>query len=125
MKQVLELSKKGKYILIGLFLTVIVVATTYFTRNWLLWQKKLEYFKTNKIDSKILDLKYLQRGDYLVKLNLVDSIVEFDLPISFEVKRDKIQIGDSLSKMANSGKCEIFRINNNGNITKVSELKIH
>lgn len=125
MKEVIEISKRNQYILIGLFLTVIVIATTYFTRNWLRWQTELKNFRASKINSRILELKDLNRGNYLMKLNGKESIVEFDLPISFEVKRDKIQVGDSLSKMANSGNCEIFRINDQGYSTKVSELVIY
>ncbi len=60
-----------------------------------------------------------------MKLNIQGTLSEFDLPISFEVRRDGIQVGDSLSKLANSEKCEIYRIENNNVPRKVSELTIY
>lgn len=89
------------------------------------WQEEIKVFKTAKINSKILYLKNLKRGNYLIKLNIEDTIAEFDLPISYEVKRDGIKVGDSLSKLANSEKFEIYRIGNNNSSIKVSELTIY
>ncbi len=121
MKVKIAMSKKSRYTLIGVFCTLILFASFFFSRNWINWQEELKYFKTIKINSGILELKELNRGNCQVKLNVKETVIEFNLPISFEVKRDHIQAGDSLSKNENSGVCEIYRLDQDGKAQKVSE----
>lgn len=125
MKEAIALNKITQFVLLGLFLTIIIGSIFYFVQNWMSWQEEIKVFKTAKINSNILYLKNLNRGNYLIKLNIEDTIAEFDLPISYEVKRDGIKVGDSLSKLANSEKFEIYRIGNNNSSIKVSELTIY
>jgi hypothetical protein len=124
-KEEIPISKRTQLILIGSFIIIVLGTIIFFVNNWLNWQKEMESFKSSEINSRILELKNLNRGNYLVKVNIKNSIREFDLPISFEVKRDNIQVGDSLSKKSGSGRCEIYRKNVNGELSKISDFTIY
>ena len=125
MREKIPISKTTKYILVSIFSSIILIVVLFFTRNWFTWKEELKYFKSIKINSRILELKELNRGNYQVKLGVKDTLIEFALPISFEVKRDNIQVGDSLSKNENSELCEIFRLDRDGKAQMVSEFTIY
>jgi hypothetical protein len=124
MKENIKISKTANRILISIFLLVILSAVIFFTRNWLRWDKEIDSLKAEKINSKIVELKDLQRGSYLIGLKVGSNTIQFSLPIAFEVRRDHIQVGDSLSKPAGSKTCEIFRIQPDGQSVKISEITI-
>ena len=125
MKEEIEISNRTKYVLFGSYLMVIVFAIIYFTNNWLDQQKKMDNFKKSIINARILVLKDLQRGNYLIELKVGNTIKAFSLPIAYEIKRDNIQVGDSLSKQNDTDKFEIFRTDMLGRTVKVSEIILY
>ncbi|OYU94430.1 MAG: hypothetical protein CFE21_15585 [Bacteroidetes bacterium B1(2017)] len=96
----------------------------YFTKNRIEWQDEMQTFKDSKINSRIIGLRDLNRGSYEILLNVKGRVINFDLPIAYEVKMDSIAIGDSLAKDAKNGKFEVFRITDKRNSIKISEITI-
>jgi hypothetical protein len=122
----LNISKKTNYLIIILpFVISVIIIAIYFTKNWIEYQDKIQSFKDSKINSRIIKLKDLNRGNYEIQLNVKDKVMSFDLPIAYEVIKDSIEIGDSLVKDAMNGKFEIYRIKDNSNIEKISESIIN
>ncbi len=48
MREEIKLSKSSIFLLIGIFLTVIAFAVSYFTSNWLDWQDEMTESKSGK-----------------------------------------------------------------------------
>jgi hypothetical protein len=80
----------------------------YCTHRWIEWQDEMLSFKNLQINSKIIGLKDLNRGNYEITFVVKDSVMKFDLPIAFEVRQDSIAIGDSLAKEAQMGASKYF-----------------
>ncbi len=85
----------------------------YCTHRWIEWQDEMLSFKNLQINSKIIGLKDLNRGNYEITFVVKDSVMTFDLPIAYEARQDSIAIGNSLSKEAQNGRFEIFRLDEN------------
>lgn len=125
MKEYWNISKKTNYFILLPFAIAVVIMTIYFTRNWIEWQDEMQSFNDIKINSRIIGLRDLNRGNYEIRLNVDGRVMNFDLPIAFEVKRDSIAIGDSLSKDAMNGRFEVFRIIDKSKVIKISEQIIY
>lgn len=119
------ISKRANIIILVLFLSIIAITAAFFTWKWFQYKEELAKFKSIEINSSILELRDLKRGSYSIELNTAEGLVEFDLPIAYEIRMDGILEGDSLSKKSNSGKCEVFRMNKLGRPYKVSVFNIY
>jgi len=97
----------------------------YCTHRWIEWQDEMLSFKNLQINSKIIGLKDLNRGNYEITCVVKDSVMKFDLPIAYEARQDSIAIGDSLSKEAQNGRFEIFRMNEKEHWRKIYQTTIY
>jgi hypothetical protein len=125
MKEYWNISKKTNYLILLPFVIAVIFTAIYFTKNWIEWKNEKQSFKDTKINSRIIGLRNLNRGNYEIQLNVNGKVMNFDLPIAYEVEKDSIAIGDSLAKESMNGKFEVYRIKDRRNIIKISETTIY
>ena len=87
-------------------------------------QEELNEFRKLNINSRMLELKDLNRGNHLLKIVVNNDTLEFSLPISYDVKKYRVLTGDSISKNANSGKFDIYR-NANSEVYHLTSINFH
>ncbi len=103
MKESIKMLFKYVIVFIALFLILIMFATVFFRNNYLKHEKEITGVIRKEIQGKIKDLKNENRGSYYVAIStLKEDIKIHSLPIAWEIEKYNIQVGDSVSKEANS-----------------------
>ena len=116
----------AKYIifLIALFLISAISAIVFFRDNYIKQTKKITEVIKKEIQGKIKDLKNENRGSYYIEIStMTEEIKVHSLPIAWEIEKYNIQIGDSLSKEADSRIMTFYKFKN-GAYKKCCEYKI-
>ena len=119
MKIPTQIDDRFRYGLLFVYLLVIIIGipiSSHYQR------KEMAHFINTKLNSRIIDLKGIPKGQFVIKLNHQNDTVEFKLPITPNTRLDSFHIGDSLSKNANSGDVDVFRTDQFGYPIKVSEF---
>lgn len=108
-------------VIYGIFGLVVLSATIFFIHKWLSYKNDLIEFQKKEAYGKIVRLKDLTRGIYAIELS--SKIHLPNLRIGWEIEKYNIQVGDSVSKEANS-KMMIFYKFENGVYKKYYEYEI-
>ena len=112
MKQEITISRKVKILTYSVFILIVLVFGILTTNNWNIHQKRLSIFTIQKVNSKIYRLKDLNRGSQEFVFSYNNQLDSVSLPMTFEVKKYNIKVGDSICKEANSRQIMIFRTEN-------------
>ena len=112
MRQGIKILSSIKLLIYLAFALIIFSFIFIMIKNWFKHQNDLENFIKKKVNSKIYQLKDLNRGSQEIVFKTNNQLDTISLPLTFEVKKYNIIIGDSLNKVANSNLLEIFRTEN-------------
>lgn len=123
MKKSIITSRKWLTVIYLIWSLIIIYAIIYFTHKYYKSQKETTLFKRQEIHSRIIELRNFNRGYFLIRVLVDKEYKSFDLPISYEVDKYKIIVGDSLSKKCNSDVIDIFRADRSG-IHKICRIEI-
>ena len=94
-----------KYVIffIALFVISIILAIMFFRNNYLKHKNVIAEIINKEIHGKIQGLRNENRGSYYVEISTLNGDIKIhSLPIAWEIEEYNIQIGDSVSKEANS-----------------------
>jgi hypothetical protein len=114
MKKNIPIPKSLSYLIIGIGVTIAAALLGDAIKSSISWNKELDKFRSLRINSKLYELKNLQRGNYEIKVKHNNALLSFDLPIAYDVETQHIQNGDSLTKETNTGTFNIYRMTNAG-----------
>ena len=104
------MSHKYTSVLYAIFLVVLVFAFLFFRKNYVAHKREKKELINKELKGKIIHLENMNRGSYDLKINNYEIR---SLEIGFEVQKYNIQIGDSVSKEANSNIMTFYK-NRNG-----------
>lgn len=107
-------------ILIAILLIWVIFSFSFFRKNYLHQKREIKRLKSQKINGQINILENKNRGSYNLQIG---NYKINSLPIAYEVDKYNIQLGDSVSKEANST-LMIFYKNKNGSFEKYCEYEI-
>jgi predicted membrane protein len=94
---------KYTIMMITVFVSIIIAGVVYFSKNHIRYKDELKVLVTREIKGTIIALKDERRGSYYIAIQCTeDTIKQHSLQIGWEIKEYHIQIGDSISKEANS-----------------------
>lgn len=101
-------------ILISIFFALILIGSIIFiANNQIRHNKELKLFISKGIYGSITKLNDLSRGTYSIEIKQDNFIYETpSLPIAWEIKEYNIQVGDSISKEANSKAITFYKVKN-------------
>lgn len=103
---------------------MVIVAVIYFTTNYKKFKSEISILISQEINGIIKSMKDENRGSYFLEIQTTKEDLKIhSLPIAWEVKKFNIQIGDSVSKEANS-KIMIFYKLKNGVSQKLCEFEM-
>lgn len=111
-------------IIVFFFLTSISLILSIVLGNY--YENTYEYKSLVKkvIKGRIIGIKDETRGTYYLKIKSLESTFELhNLPMSSEVEKYNIQIGDSISKDAKSKKFVIYK-KKDGRFKKICEFEM-
>ncbi|MEN9639360.1 MAG: hypothetical protein RLZZ262_1228 [Bacteroidota bacterium] len=116
------MAKSPKYVGISaaVFLFVVVFAFLFFRKNQIAHQRETKELIGKELYGKIKILENMNRGSYDLK---IDNYEIRSLPIAFEIQQYNIQVGDSMSKEANSNIIKFYKIKN-GTFEKCFDYEI-
>ena len=120
MKEQIQISSKYIFVLVTIFILIVITAFLFFRKNYLSHKKEIMELISKEIKGEISDLKNENRGSYYIKIK---NYKIHSLPIAFEIEKYNIQVGDSVSKKANSNIMTFYK-NNNGTFKKCCDYKI-
>lgn len=107
-----EIPLQTKYLIIIIIITVIL-ALFFFTRKHIDYEDELNSLIAKEVNGSIIALKDKGRGTYYLEIKTLSGVFEISsLPIAWEVEKYNIQVGDSLSKKANSKKMFFYKKKN-------------
>ncbi len=114
MKEIIHLPKKYNYILIIGFTAIVVTLIVFFTINAIKYDHMLETLQNSEFNGLIKDSKKEPRDFYyiMIKDNISKTCLKYSLPTSWFFLVNKIQIGDSVSKNANSKMITFYKLKN-------------
>jgi hypothetical protein len=116
--------RKINYFLASFFVVVVISAICYFTRNFIKHIEEVEVFVSKEVYGRLIDLRDQRRGSYFLEIETKTEKVSINsLPISLEVKRFGIQVGDSVSKLPSSRVLFFYRLED-GVYVRYCELEI-
>ena len=102
MKEKIQLPRKYNVLLIVVFITIVIGAVIFFTRNYLSHKDEFNSLIAKEIKGRIVVLKDEHRGSYYIEIKNQNDTFKISAPIAWEVKKYNIQMGDSINKNANS-----------------------
>lgn len=115
---------KSNFILVTLFTVIISTYLIYFGKAFFKDQDEKDYLRMKKIDGHLITLKDEGRGSYFLEIETINDTVSIhSLPISWEIREYQIEVGDSVSKSANSKIIHFYRLQK-GVYTKYCEYEI-
>ena len=112
MKEIIPIPKSLSYLIIGIVATITLILIWNVIKSRVSWDKEFEKFRSLGINSKLYGPRDLQRGNCEIKVKHNEVILSFDLPIAYDVEKHNIKTGDSLSKKADTGTFDIYRVKN-------------
>ena len=118
------LPREINFLIGGIFCCVLIALLIDVINSTRKMQEELNEFRKLNINSRMLELKDLNRGNHLLKIVVNNDTLEFSLPISYDVKKYRVLTGDSISKNANSGKFDIYR-NANSEVYHLTSINFH
>ena len=104
-----------KYIVffVALFLISIILGITFFRKNYLKHKDVIAELINKEVKGKIKSLRNENRGSYYVEISTLNGEIKLhSLPIAWEIETYHIQIGDSVSKEANSKIMTFYKVEN-------------
>ena len=108
-----------------IFVSIVIGAIVFFTRNYLSYKEELNSLIAKEINGHIVALKDENRGSYYIEIETLKETYKIhSLPIAWEIKEYNIQVGDSISKEANS-KTMIFYKLKDGIYKECCKYKIY
>jgi|GEM_PF-2091856 hypothetical protein len=120
MKEQIEMSPKYISILISIFLLIVVFSFLFFIKKNKTHNREIKELIRMELNGRINILENINRGSYNLKIGTYKI---HSLPIAFEIEKYNIQIGDSVSKEANSRIIKFYK-NKNGVFEKYCEYNI-
>lgn len=105
----------AKYIvlIVVVFISVVIGAVVFFTRNYLNNKEELNSLVGKEIKGRIVALKDENRGSYYIEVKTLEETYKIhSLPIAWEIKEYNIQVGDSISKEADSKAITFYKVKN-------------
>jgi hypothetical protein len=103
MKEEVEIPIKYIILIMVIFITSIIGAVFYFTRNYLSHSSELKSLESKEINGRIVALKDENRGSFYIEIETIQETHRMhSLPIAWEIEKYNIQVGDSVSKEAGS-----------------------
>lgn len=95
---------------VGMILLIIWVIglAIFFTLKYIQFDKEMTVFKESEVLGIVIGLKDLNRGSYYLDLRRRTVVNHYALP-NFKQYIDKVQIGDSLYKPANSAIFQLYK----------------
>ncbi len=125
MKEEIQLPKKYIVLLIVIYVSIFISGIVFFTRKYLEHKEKIKIFIGKEVKGRIIALKDAGRGDYYIEIKtLKDTFKIHGLPIAWHIENYNIQVGDSVSKEANS-RIMIFYRTKGGKIKEYLKYEIY
>lgn len=113
MKEPIQMPFKYVIFFIVLFLISIIFAIIFFRNNYVEYKKEITELIEKEIQGKIKNLKNENRGSYYIEISTLNGDIKIhSLPIAWEIEKYNIQIGDSVSKEANSKIMSFYKAKN-------------
>lgn len=113
MKEYINLPTKYNVFIVIIFISILIGAIIFFTRNYLNHKQELNSLFGKEIKGRIVALKYENRGSYCIEIKTFKETYKIhSLPIAWEIKEYNIQFGDSLSKEANIKTITFYKVKN-------------
>jgi len=113
MKEEIQLPTKYIILIIVIFISIVIGAVVFFTRNYLSHKDELNSMIPKEIKGRIVALKDENRGSYYLEIETLKETHKIhSLPIAWEIKEYNIQVGDSISKEANSRMMLFYKLKN-------------
>lgn len=108
-----------------IFIAAIIFWGIFFFNGDGKFDKMVSDFTARQINGTITFSSEKGRGFYLLEINdkVSDTDLKFSVPKSWFFKENNIQVGDSVSKEANSKKMTFFK-NSDGSFEKCCEYEI-
>lgn len=110
-----EINLPAKYIvlIVVVFISIVIGAVVFFTRNYLNNKEELNSLVGKEIKGRIDALKDENRGSYYIEVKTLEETYKIhSLPIAWEIKEYNIQVGDSISKEADSKTITFYKVKN-------------
>lgn len=124
MKEPLNISPKYTYMILSIFALVAIIGLSYLINRSIKYDNDLYLLRKSEIKGTIIGLTDKGRGYCYMKIKKSeDAINQYSLSIAWEVKQYGIQIGDSVSKEANSDTMVFYKFRNS-NYHKICKYKM-
>jgi hypothetical protein len=110
-----EINLPAKYIvlIVLVFISVVIGSVVFFTRNYLNNKEELSFLVGKEIKGRVVALNDENRGSYYIEIKTREETYKIhSLPIAWEIKEYNIQVGDSISKEANSKTITFYKVKN-------------
>jgi len=116
-----------KNYLIGLFSILVIlaiIAVIVLSKNYFKYRAKTNTLIGQEINGVIKSMKDESRGSYFLEIKTEKELLSIhSLPVAWEVQKYNIQVGDSVSKKANSRIMNFYKLKN-GAMEKVCEFEM-
>lgn len=88
--------------LIVIYVSIFISGIVFFTRKYLEHKEKIKIFIGKEVKGRIIALKDINRGSYIISIKTFNDTINQSLGIAWHIEKYNIQVGDSVSKEANS-----------------------
>ncbi|GIV44992.1 MAG: hypothetical protein KatS3mg035_2115 [Bacteroidia bacterium] len=102
MKEEIQLPKKYIVLLIVIYVSIFISGIVFFTRKYLEYKEEIKVFIGKEVKGRIIALKDEGRGHYEISIKTFNDTINQSLGIAWHIENYDIQVGDSVSKEANS-----------------------
>jgi hypothetical protein len=124
MKEEFKISKKNLIVLFSILAILVLIAVFVLSKNYLNYRANTNALIGQQINGIIKSMKDQSRGSYFLEIQTEKEIISVhSLPVAWEVKKYNIQVGDSISKEANSRIMKFYK-SRNGVIEKICEFEM-
>ncbi len=84
------------------YLSIFISGIIFFIRKYLERKEKIKDFIEKEVKGRIISLKDINRGRYEISIKTFNDTINQSLGIAWHIEKYNIQVGDSVSKEANS-----------------------
>jgi hypothetical protein len=124
MKEQFDIPKYYVIIIFCILTVMVIIAAAILSKNYFKYKAAADALVGLEINGVIQSLKDEGRGSYFLEIKTEKELLKIhSLPVAWEVKNYNIQIGDSVSKKANS-RVMIFYKLKDGTMKKACTFEI-
>jgi hypothetical protein len=124
MKKELPISKNYLVIIFSTMAIISIIVLIALVKRYFKAKTVTNTLIRQEIDGVIKSMKDESRGSYFLEIKTGKGLLSIhSLPVAWEVEKYNIQVGDSVSKKANSKTMNFYK-SKNGVMTKVCEFEM-